>query len=209
MMRSIDIATLVDIGANVGQFTLLAVAIKPEVAVEAFEPLAGAAAVFRRLFAGNQRVVLHQVAIGPSETTATMNVSRREDSSSLLPITRLQTKSFPGTERIRTEQVRVATLESELNADRIREPALLKLDVQGYELEALRGCLSMLHRFRHVYAELSFVELYAGQSMAYEVIGFLSEARFALAGVYNTQYDGNDRSIQCDCLFTRLEPGEV
>jgi FkbM family methyltransferase len=209
MMRSLDIATLVDIGANVGQFTLLAIAIKPDITVEAFEPLAGPAAVFRRLFAGNQRVILHQVAIGPAEAVATMNVSRRDDSSSLLPITRLQTESFPGTDKIRVEEVRVATLESELSDDRIREPALLKLDVQGYELQALRGSLSMLHRFRHIYSEVSFAELYEGQSMAHEVIAFLAAAGFALVGIYNTQHDRNDMPIQCDCLFTRVESGQV
>ena len=183
MMRSLDIATLVDIGANVGQFTLLTVALEPGVRVEAFEPLPGPAAVFRRLFAGNPRVTLHQVAIGPAESVATMNISRREDSSSLLPITALQTESFPGTERVGFEEVRVATLESQIEAERIREPALLKLDVQGYELEALRGCASMLHLIRYVYAELSFAELYEGQSMAHQVIAFLSQAGFTLAGV--------------------------
>jgi FkbM family methyltransferase len=205
MMKSIDVATLVDIGANVGQFTLLTLALHPEVNVEAFEPLSGPAAVFRRLFEGNDRVTLHQVAIGPDETSAVMNVSKREDSSSLLPITSRQTDNFPGTEKVGVEKITVTTLSSAVSPDAIRAPALLKLDVQGYELEALRGCRDMLHLFDRVYAELSFVEFYEGQALADEVIDFLSQSGFAVEGVYNVQFDENGKSIQCDCLFKRLD----
>ena len=205
MMKSIDVATLVDIGANVGQFTLLTLALHPAVNVEAFEPLSGPAAVFRRLFEGDSRVNLHQVAIGPAETTALMNVSKREDSSSLLPITSRQTENFPGTEKVGVETVRVVTLSSVLESDAIRAPALLKLDVQGYELEALRGCADMLHLFDRIYAELSFVEFYEGQALADKVIDFLSKAGFAIDGVHNVQLDENGKSIQCDCLFKRLD----
>lgn len=203
MMKSIDVATLVDVGANVGQFTLLTVALHPNVNVEAFEPLPAPASVFRRLFQGNDRVKLHQVAIGPSATSAAMNVARRNDSSSLLPITARQTESFPGTDKIGTEQIKVVTLSSVVSPDAIRAPAFLKLDVQGYELEALRGCRDLLHIFEYVYAELSFVEFYEGQAMAYEVIDFLAQEGFLIDGMYNTQYDASGKSIQCDCLFKR------
>ncbi|HUQ20913.1 MAG TPA: FkbM family methyltransferase [Gemmatimonadaceae bacterium] len=203
MMKSIDIATLVDVGANVGQFTLLTVALHPNVKVEAFEPLSAPAAVFRRLFNGNKRINLHQVALGATETTAEMNVARREDSSSLLPITAQQTESFPGTDKVGVENITVVTLSSAVSASAIRSPALLKLDVQGYELEALRGCAEMLPLFKYVYAELSFMEFYEGQAMAHEVIDFLARQGFPIEGIYNTQYDANGKSIQCDCLFKR------
>src|SRR4029079_17412620 len=92
---------------------------QPPVNVEACEPLSGPAAVFRRLFEGDNRVKLHQVAIGPAETIAMMNVSKREDSSSLLPITSRQTENFPGTEKVGVETVRVVTLSSILKPDAI------------------------------------------------------------------------------------------
>jgi hypothetical protein len=94
MMRSLNVATLVDVGANVGQFTLLTLAFNPGAQVEAFEPLSGPASVFEKLFANDGRVRLHRVAIGSAASVATMNVSRREDSSSLLPITDAQTENF-------------------------------------------------------------------------------------------------------------------
>jgi FkbM family methyltransferase len=209
MMRGRDIATLVDIGANVGQFSLLVTGLLPDVRVEAFEPLRGPAGIFQKLFAGNPRVTLHRVAIGAQQKEASMNVSRREDSSSLLGISVVQTTTFPGTEKVGVENVRVTTLDAELDPSRIVAPALLKLDVQGYELEALRGCASMLHLFDLIYAELSFVELYEGQALAHEVIEFLSDKGFDICGVYNTQSDPDGRSIQCDCLFRRHAGSEI
>jgi len=88
-----------------------------------------------------------------------------------------------------------------LDADAILPPALLKIDVQGYELEALRGCEPLLDRFRHVYVECSFMELYEGQGLASEVIGYLAVYGFRLVGVYNMGYDRKGHAIQGDFLF--------
>ena len=50
--------------------------------------------------------------------------------------------------------------------------------------------------------ECSFVELYAGQALAAEVIGHLSDHGFDLRGVYNVQYDPRGCALQADLLFT-------
>jgi hypothetical protein len=83
----------------------------------------------------------------------------------------------------------------------LKSPALLKIDVQGYELAVLHGCASLLPRFSHVYIECSFVELYAGQALAAEVIEHLSDHGFDLRGVYNVQYDPLGCALQADLLF--------
>ena len=152
----------------------------PQARVISFEPLPAAAAKFRAMFAGDDRVTLHEAAIGPVPGNATIHISRRDDSSSLLPITSTQVALFPGTEEAATAIVRVAPLREFVSSEDIQPPALLKLDVQGYELEALRGCEDLLDRFAYVYAECSFVELYAGQALADEVIAWLRERGFRL-----------------------------
>jgi hypothetical protein len=134
-----------------------------------------------------------------------MHLSKRDDSSSLLAITRLQDEIFPGTEEVGTVVVRVAPLAVFLEADSIVEPALLKIDVQGYELEVLRGCEPLLRRFDVVYCECSFVELYEGQCLAGDVIAWLAERGFTMTGVFNAAYDASGRAVQADFLFTRRE----
>ena len=203
VLCGLDCRTVVDIGANRGQFALVARRCLPHARVISFEPLPAAAAKFRAVFAGDDRVTLHEAAIGPSPGNATIHVSKRDDSSSLLPTTATQVALFPGTAEVATATVRVASLREFISAADIQSPALLKLDVQGYELEALRGCEDLLDQFAYVYAECSFVELYGGQALADEVVAWLRERGFGLRGVHNTEYDRGGRAIQADFLFAR------
>ena len=203
ILSGLDCRTVVDIGANRGQFALVARRCLPLARVLSFEPLPAAAATFRAVFADDDRVTLHEVAIGPVRGNAALHISRRDDSSSLLPITATQVALFPGTAEVATATVRVAPLREFILVPDILPPALLKLDVQGFELEALRGCEEMLGQFAFVYAECSFVELYAGQAMAHEVIAWLRERGFRLRGVHNTEDDRGGRAIQADFLFAR------
>lgn len=198
-----DVRTVVDIGANRGQFALAARRCQPMAQIHAFEPLPEPAAVFRRVFAGDDRARIHEAAIGPVRGDATIHISQRDDSSSLLPITATQAALFPGTGEASTSVVFVAPLREFISEADIVAPALLKLDVQGFELEALRGCEDLLDRFGHVYAECSFVELYGGQPPADEVMVWLRERGFRVWGVHNASYDSRGRTIQADFLFGR------
>jgi hypothetical protein len=82
-------------------------------------------------------------------------------------------------------------------------PWLLKIDVQGFELEVLRGGVATLPRVAEVYVECSFFELYEGQALADEVIAFLLASGLRLAGVFNLVRHRNE-AIQADLLFRRL-----
>jgi FkbM family methyltransferase len=198
---SSSLATVIDVGANRGQFALAARKWAPNARIVAFEPLPGPATIFRKVFRHDGAVILHQAAIGYASRQQTMHVSARDDSSSLLPISNLQVENFPGTAEVATLDVRVAPLGAFLDAEFIIAPAMLKLDVQGFELEALQGCESLLPRFSHVYCECSFVELYCGQALACDVIDWLSARGFKLAGMFNPAYDKRGRSLQADLLF--------
>lgn len=206
ILRACGCATVVDVGANRGQFALAVRRALPQARVVSFEPLTSPASTFRRLFAGDARVTLHVAAIGPRRERAAMHVSARDDSSSLLPIGEGQTRLFPGTGEVGTETVEVGPLEDYLSAGTLQPPALLKIDVQGYELETLRGCEGLLPEFDLAYVECSFVELYRGQPVADEVIAWLRERGMPLAGVHNLSRDGSGRAVQADFLFRRRRP---
>jgi FkbM family methyltransferase len=202
VLRHLGCHTVVDIGANRGQFALVARHCFSQAQIIAFEPLAKPAGKFRRVFADVERVTLHQVAIGPRQDQVPIHISARDDSSSLLSITDLQGQVFPGTAEVATEVVKIAPLSDFLTVENIQSPALLKLDVQGYELETLKGCEALLQYFTYVYCECSFMELYAGQALADEVIAWLRERGFRLKGVYNMTYDHMGKAVQGDFLFS-------
>ncbi len=203
LLASLDCTTVIDIGANRGQFALVGRHCFPHARIFSFEPLPEPAAVYRQVFSHDSEAVLYDSAIGPKPEQRTMQVSARDDSSSLLPISSLQREIFPGTNEVGTVDVRVAPLNAFVREDDFVGPAMLKLDVQGFELEALRGCESLLSRFDWVYCECSFVELYSGQKLAAEVIDWLSGKGFQIKGIYNPVYDREGRAVQADFLFRR------
>ncbi len=198
-----SVRTVVDIGANRGQFALAASHCLPMVQIVSFEPLPVPADTYRAVFEDCDRVRLVEAAVGPEPGETTIHLSARDDSSSLLPITARQNELFPGTAEAGTTTIRVVRISDELSAEDVIAPALLKLDVQGFELQALAGCEDLVRRFDWVYAECSFVELYEGQALADEVITWLQERSFHLTGVYHMVYDGGGRAVQADFLFCR------
>jgi FkbM family methyltransferase len=204
VLRKLSCNTVIDVGSNRGQFALVARHCFPNAAIFAFEPLPEPAAVFRRLFAMDKAATLHNSAIGPEAKQCTMHVSESDDSSSLLPISSLQEELFPGTSEVESVDVSVAPLDSFLRNKDIVRPAMLKLDVQGFELDALRGCESLLASFEWVYCECSFVELYSGQKLAADIIEWLSDREFRIQGMYNPSYDRNGKAIQADFLFRQI-----
>ncbi|WP_029918528.1 FkbM family methyltransferase [Nevskia soli] len=205
VLNGITCSTVVDIGANRGQFALVARHCFPDANIISFEPLSLPASLFRKVFGNDKRVTLHEAAVGVSHGEATIHISQRDDSSSLLAITAMQNAIFPGTAEATTAVIQVGRLDEYVADEDLRAPALLKLDVQGYELQALVGCEDLLNQFSYVYAECSFVELYEGQALADTIIAWLKERGLHLAGIYHMNYDRSGRSIQADFLFARRE----
>jgi hypothetical protein len=130
-----------------------------------------------------------------------MYVSKDDDSSSLLPVSDEQVRFAAGAETVGTESVAVYRLDEVLSAADIVRPALLKLDVQGYELLALQGCGRLLGLVDFIYAEVSFTTLYHRQALADEVVLFLLNNGFSLAAVNNPVFDSAGRCLQADFLF--------
>jgi FkbM family methyltransferase len=198
-----DFASVVDVGANRGQFTLFTAGLYPQARIFAFEPLPGPYAVLARIAAGHDRIQTFRAAIGPRAATARIHVMHPDDCSSLLAPSGCQSAIFPQTRFAGTLPVEMAPLHALVRPGDLCAPALLKLDVQGFELAALEGCASLLDRFAAVYVECSFVALYADQPLADEVIAHLREQGFRLAGAYNLVQDRAGRAVQADLLCER------
>jgi FkbM family methyltransferase len=201
-----DLAMVIDIGANRGQFALAVRKWAPQARVISFEPLPGPSSIFRKVFANDDQVTLYRTAIGPRVERRIMHLSGRDDSSSLLPISPLQSSIFPGTGEAGTLDVPVSPLTEFIHADELKHPCMLKLDVQGFEYEALLGCESLLPYVQWVYCECSFVEFYNGQKLASEIICLLGKHGFVLNDICNPCYITPGRCIQADLLFFRSHP---
>ena len=198
-----DFASVVDIGANRGQFTLFSAGLYPQARIFAFEPLPGPYAVLARIAAGHGRTQTFRAAIGPRVATASIHMMKPDDCSSLLAPTGRQAAMFPQSRLAGTFPVQMAPLHAFVGPGDLCAPALLKLDVQGFELAALEGCASLLDRFAAVYVECSFVPLYADQPLADQVLAHVREQGFRLTGIYNLVHDRAGHAVQADFLCER------
>ena len=169
-----SIRTVIDVGANKGQFALVAAVLFPNAHLWCIEPLpkprARAARVLRP-FA--ERLSLIDCAIGSADGTGEMRVTSRDDSSSLLAMTPRQAAFGGGLREVGRHTVVVRRLDQVVSSEEIKRPALIKIDVQGYELEVLKGSMAILPFVDYLYIECSYVELYAGQPTANEITTFV------------------------------------
>ncbi len=203
-----DISTLVDVGANRGQFSLAAISKKPNMIVYAFEPLLTPLRTFQEIFKNFKNVKIYNYALGDFDSEVDMHLSSKDDSSSLLKITALQNEHFPGTQETGVTRIKVTTLDNLISGKQIVSPAFLKLDVQGFELQALKGCESLLEKFDYIYCECSFMTLYEKQSLAPEIINFLYNKGFNMTGIFNFQLDNDGNCIQADFFFEKISAKE-
>jgi methyltransferase, FkbM family len=103
-------------------------------------------------------------------------------------------------------EVEVQTLDDLMSAIGPRRPCLLKIDVQGYELEVLSGGRRFLQVVDDVIVECSVRPLYEGAPFAEDVIAMLAEEGFCLVDVGgDLRESGSRRALQFDLQFSRSE----
>jgi len=205
-LQGLDFESVVDVGANRGQFALICHKMFPQAKIYSFEPLEEPGQIFKEVFCNVPDVTLCPYAIGQERTTAIIHVTKDDDSSSMLPITKTQSIMFPGAAEKELRKVVVMPLSQVLKDTVIPPASLLKIDVQGFELEVLKSSEDILDRFSYLYIECSFIELYEGQALAPHIISWLEQRNFMLRSVHNLYYAENGMAVQGDFLFARRNP---
>ncbi|NUN63519.1 FkbM family methyltransferase [Pseudanabaena biceps] len=190
-----------DIGANIGTWTLLAKAIIPQASIHAFEPLNVFHDRFNQETQDIHDITLHKVALGSKPDKLNMQVTSYSDASSLLQIGDA-TKDYFGITKEREELVDVVCLDDYVSNFNLPLPDLIKLDIQGYELEAMRGAIKCLNHATFIICEVSFVEFYKGQALFPEIVSFLSDHNFMFYALGANTPIGQKIS-QTDVLFVK------
>jgi FkbM family methyltransferase len=196
--------SVIDVGANRGQFALFALHRFPQASLTSFEPLPTAHSKLHAVVGQDARFRSHQCAVGAEAGSLSLNVTRSDDSSSLLKPTALQLRTFRDTGIVSSTQVDVVRLDDVIGPDRLAEPFLLKIDVQGYELEVLRGAEQLLQRDGDVLVEASFAELYEGQALIDEVVVAMYASGYRLRGIFSITKNSDGTPLQGDLLFSRV-----
>jgi FkbM family methyltransferase len=197
-------ATVIDVGSNRGQFAVFARHRWPKARVLCFEPLPGPRQVLTRVAHELGNVKVFPYALGNEGGERSMHVARSDDSSSFLAATPRQLEAFPDTREVEEQVVEVRRLENLISEEDVSPPVLMKIDVQGAELDVLRGASGLLGRVREILVECSLVELYTGQPLLDDTILFAREQGFRLSGLSAPSRASDGTPLQCDVLFSRV-----
>jgi FkbM family methyltransferase len=191
---------IVDGGAAYGDMTKLFLDLYPNAIVHAIEPNPHFVQHLQKNFGQHPRVVIHAVALGSTNGTTPFNVLNKPDSSSILLPSDLNHRYHPN-ELATSQQINVPLCRlDDLIGDTID---IIKLDLQGYELEALKGSVRHLQKVRALTTEIEFVSLYQSQPLFGDIDVFLRQHGLNLHNLYElwTQPDG--QLTAGDALYLR------
>jgi FkbM family methyltransferase len=203
-VRRLGIETVIDIGANVGQFSLVIHEICPAARIYAFEPLPECYEILCRRMSGVQRFRAFNCALGRAKGRVEFFRNEFSQASSALPMRPLHMEGFPytkETERITVDMIRLDDVGEELT---IEGPMLCKIDVQGYEEGVIRGGEGMIRKAKVVIVEVSYRPLYEGQPLFHEVYSLMVSLGFDYHGNLDEFRSPMDASVlQTDAVFIK------
>jgi FkbM family methyltransferase len=196
----INFRIIIDGGANVGEYSDGMRARYPDAEIIAFEPTPKLFEGIQKRFANDPRITCFAGALGERKGTAVFYVMPDSVSSSLLEQTDL-----PGA-RVASEsvEVEVVALDDWAESRGVPRPALLKLDIEGNELAALRGAKKLLSQIDFVELETTFRNARRGQPTLRDILNFMHEHEFDLIDIYPGILDAKTGSSNwADVLFAK------
>lgn len=202
LLGHLGVDTIVDVGANIGQFGSHVRAAGFHGRLLSLEPLPNA---FARLRGISNRDDLWEsicAAAGSRSGRVTVNVAANSVSSSVRAMLEAHEDAAQDSSYIGKTEACIVRLDAFLEARSVvPERCMVKIDTQGFEAEVLEGLGDKLRRLACVQLELSLVPLYAGQALFDPLIARMRDSGFNLVSLEPGFADRQGRMLQCDAVF--------
>jgi len=206
-----DITTVLDIGANVGEVSLLMLHYFPKATVYSFEPCAGTydLLVHNIAKAGySDRSRPFRLGFFDEEKEATLNITSFHGANSMLDITEEFQKLHPHIEKVKTEQIPLVRLDDFVSRHDIGHIDLVKIDVEGVEQQILKGgAKTLATKVDTIVMEMSFLRNPRESGEFMRLFQAMHEYGFAPAEIFDIAHAaGADtwKLAQFDCVFKRF-----
>jgi FkbM family methyltransferase len=197
-----SILTVIDIGANVGQFGIDIRRNGFQGQIISFEPVKEIFTELSKTIKRFQPWEAFQLGLGSCNSQQTINISGNSGlSSSLLEMRSIHLNNYPESATISTQVVTITNIDDQLNALGIDpRKVLLKLDVQGFEAEVLKGAAKSLSKIPLCFLEVSIVPLYEGEITFLHILNLLSESGHEVVDIFRGLKTKNGQLLQVDIL---------
>lgn len=206
LLKSHQVTGIIDAGASDGRVSKRLLRKFPKACAYAFEPNPFYAEMLKQYAKDDPRFHPQFLALSDHEGTADLHITESPGCTSLLsPGKPLEEISPHGASVKSVEKIRIVTIDEW--ARRNANPAIqvMKFDIQGEELRALRGAVRVLHSSTLlVYTEIWFNCPYEGGAIYSEIDLFLREHGFVLYDLYKPKYNAKGLIMWGNAIFLNV-----
>ncbi len=198
------VTNVVDVGASIGDISEHFCNLFPKTIVHAFEPYQPFHEFIRQKIVKNSKIKLVPFAVAENSGDVVMHVNQSEGTNSLLKPDIEGKSSIYGEllKRKDTVNVKATTIDEWIKKSRIKKVDILKLDIQGMELEAIKGASESLDngKVMSIVCEIMLNKCYQKQASWADLVTEIIDHGFTLFNFFDYHY-ANGQLCQTDGLF--------
>ena len=195
--------TILDIGANEGQFASKMRLFFPQAKICSFEPIQSVYQILTNNFLNDSNFRAYPLGLGDENMETQFYENESSASSSLLRM-KDHTAHFDKALQTKPISITVKRLDEVLANEPLPKPMLVKIDVQGFEDKVIAGGKEILSKADLIVCEVSFTQLYEGQKLFDDIYATLTALGFSYAGNLEQLHSpANNAVLQADAIFIK------
>ena len=201
------IKLVIDGGASIGDTSQRLSLLFPNAVVHAFEPFPDFHQELQNKANLNSKIIAHLLGLGKSEDKVIFNVNKSQGTNSILKSNHRSKEIYGELMSIEKEiQIPINSLDNLFNFENNQCIDILKLDLQGYEFDALIGATKLLEKgqIKAILCEVMFEPSYENQPGWIEIVSFIEKYDLSLFNLYQRHYF-QGRLTQADIIFLRKD----
>jgi len=204
LLKATTVRTVFDLGAHIGKTAQNFRKIFPDATVYCFEPTETTFLRLNERTSSDKHIIRHKMAVSDRPGPLAFHYNTQASTNSILKSSAeaglYWNEAQMHTERVAT--VQATTLDKFCEEERIAHIDVLKMDIQGGELLALKGADGLLRakKIRLICMEVIFVPTYEGQPQVHEIMAWLKDRGYTLHNFYRLA-SKNGRLLYGDAIF--------
>lgn len=205
ILQNKKITTVIDVGANEGQFALELRALGFKGKILSFEPIQREFKKLEELSMHDPLWEVYNCAMGSQKGFLDLNVTDSTDFSSFLKPNKFSKDYYQDkVASIVTQKAEIRLLQDIITEKGLlKESILLKTDTQGFDIEVLKGAGEYVSSLiKVIVVELSFKQIYEGMPSAIEMMAFMKDHGYGPSGFFPISRDKKTLElIEMDGVF--------
>lgn len=206
ILKGYEVDTVIDVGANIGQFLEMVKSSGFEGKTFSFEPIPKHADGIKEKYKNDPQVKVYNLALGESESVLKLNVFKSSVFSSFKQPTDFSKSNYKEhVSEYETIEVPIKRLDEILMAElKDSKKIMLKVDTQGFDLEVVKGATKILDRVVAINFECSVIPIYENTPNYLETLTFFHQLGFVPSGFFPvSRVDNTHELIEFDVIMVK------